>query len=157
MGIAARQPSLAWRASSGGFTLLELMLVLLLMGLMLGLAGPAINSGSAGLEAKAAARQISAGLRQARATAVGRRQEATLTLDMAAHRFSVSGDDKAYSLPPSIPLKLFTAASEIDDEHVGRIRFFADGTSTGGRVTLGEGDGAQQVDVDWLTGRVKVL
>lgn len=143
--------------SSRGFTLLEMMVVLLLAGVMLGLAVPALNAGSAGLEMKAAARQVGAGLRKARAVAVGERREAVLTLDLAAHTFAVTGDPKTYALPQDVELKLFTAVTETQGDARGAIRFFADGSSTGGRITLGTGEAKQEVDVDWLTGRVKVL
>jgi general secretion pathway protein H len=54
-------------------------------------------------------------------------------------------------------MKLFTAQSDIVDEHVGAIRFYPDGGSTGGRVTLSAGERKFDVDVDWLTGRVAIL
>ncbi|TCV91049.1 hypothetical protein EC912_1171, partial [Luteibacter rhizovicinus] len=39
----------------------------------------------------------------------------------------------------------------------GRIRFFPDGSSTGGRVTLGRGTREWHVNVGWLTGAVSVV
>ena len=42
-------------------------------------------------------------------------------------------------------------------DSIGRIRFYPDGTSTGGRVTL-TGSGAKyDILVDWLSGRVKIV
>jgi len=155
LGAALRFPE-SPRADDG-FTLLEITVVLFLAGIMMALAVPALNAGSAGLEMKAAARQVGAGLRKARAVAVGERREAVLTLDLAAHTFEVSGDPKVYALPAGVELKLFTATSEALDDTHGSIRFYADGSSTGGRITLGRGESQQEVDVDWLTGRVKVL
>ena len=106
---------------------------------------------------KAAARQLAAGLRKARSVAVTERREASLSLDVEARSFVVTGDPKPYALPKRLDLKLFTAQSEVVRDQTGRIRFFADGSSTGGRITLGGGEDRQEVDVDWLTGRVKVL
>jgi general secretion pathway protein H len=37
------------------------------------------------------------------------------------------------------------------------VRFFPDGGSNGGRITLAAGDRKYDVDVDWLTGRVAIL
>jgi len=144
------------RPSSSGFTLLELLLVLLLLGLVYGLAGPMIGGGSEGLEMKAAARQLAAGLRKARSIAVTERREAVLTVDVGGRTFSVTGDTKIYALPQRLELALFTAESELLHEKIGNIRFFADGSSTGGRVTVSAAGAKQAVDVDWITGRVTI-
>ena len=52
--------------------------------------------------------------------------------------------------------RLYTAQSEIVDDKHGAIRFYPDGSSTGGRVTLASGERKFLVDVDWLTGRVTI-
>jgi hypothetical protein len=39
---------------------------------------------------------------------------------------------------------------------VGVIRFFGDGSSTGGSVTILQGERRSDVTVDWLTGRVSL-
>jgi len=46
----------------------------------------------------------------------------------------------------------------MQSERVGAIRFFPDGSSTGGRVILkrDDGDAGWQVGVNWLTGRILV-
>jgi general secretion pathway protein H len=54
-------------------------------------------------------------------------------------------------------LKLFTAQKDLVDEKVGSIRFFPDGGSNGGRITVASGERKFEVDVDWLTGRVAIL
>jgi general secretion pathway protein H len=141
----------------GGFSLLELMLVLLLLGLVYGLAGPMLNGGSAGLEMKAAARQLAAGLRKARSVAVTERRDAWLSLDVEKRTFSVTGDAKTYTMHSRLDFTLYTAESEVVKDGIGNIHFFPDGSSTGGRITLGIGGDKQEVDVDWLTGRVKIL
>lgn len=144
------------KAKGKGFTLLELLLALLLLGLVYGLAGPMLGTGSAGLDIKAATRQIAAGLRKARSVAITERQEAALTIDVSARTFSVSGDPRMYSLPQRLDIALFTAQSELIRDQVGNIRFFPDGSSTGGRVTFAAGANKQTVDVSWVTGKVTV-
>ena len=42
--------------------------------------------------------------------------------------------------PQRLDLKLYTAQSEIVDDKRGAIRFYPDGSSTGGRVTLASGE-----------------
>jgi prepilin-type N-terminal cleavage/methylation domain-containing protein len=99
---------------------------------------------------KAASRQLAAGLRKARGIAVTERRETVLTLDVDGRTFRLTGDPKTYSLPKQLELALFTAQSELVREKTGGIRFFPDGTSTGGRVTVSAGESKQQVDVDWV-------
>lgn len=142
--------------ASRGFTLLEILLVLFLMGLAYGLAVPMIGSGAMTLELKGATRQLAAGLRKARGAAIAQRDEATLTVDVEQRQFMLSGDSKTYSVSKNVELNLFTAQSEQIGEKVGNIRFFPDGTSTGGRITLTAKGSSFTVDVDWLTGKVVV-
>ena len=63
---------------------------------------------------------------------------------------------RSISLPARLDLKLYTAQSEIVDDRRGAIRFYPDGSSTGGRVTVASGERKLLVDVDWLTGRVTI-
>lgn len=140
-----------------GFTLLELMLVLLLLGLVYGLSGPVLSEKPVGLEMQSAARQLAAGLRKARGVAIAQHREAALTLDIRNRHFSVTGDPQSYNLPKSLDYSLFTAQSELIQEQAGNIRFFPDGSSTGGRISLTSGKITHEVDVNWITGRVKVL
>ncbi len=135
--------------SQRGFTLLELVLVLVLLGLAYGLTGPLLGEGSAGTEMRAATHQIAAGLRKARSTAITQRREALLMLDMESRTFSVSGDTRVYTLPQPLNYRLYTAQSEVFAGRLGSIRFFPDGSSTGGRVTVSTaGGGSQSVDVE---------
>lgn len=141
---------------SRGFTLLEILVVLFLMGLAYAMAVPTIGSGAVTLELKGATRQLAAALRKARGTAIAQREDAVLTVDVGQRRFALSGDSKIYPLPKDLDINLFTAQSEQLEEQVGNIRFFPDGTSTGGRITLTAKGSSFAVDVDWLTGKVAI-
>ena len=145
------------RRRSSGFTLLELAVVLLILGLVYAMAGPMLGNGSVGLDVKAASRQLAAGLRRARSVAVTEHTEAVLTLDVDGRTFSVSRDPKVYALPKKLVYALVTAESEVTQDKIGGIRFFPDGSSTGGRITVSAGDLRQEVDVDWVTGRAHIL
>ena len=140
-----------------GFTLIELVVVLAILGLAYALVPPLFSGAHATAELKGATRQLAAGLRQARNYAVVRRTEAVLTLDVEKRDFTVSGDSRTYRLPRQVQLKLLTAQREVVNDKLASIRFFADGSSNGGRVTLGSGERSFEVDVNWLTGRVAVL
>ncbi|HEY1326610.1 MAG TPA: GspH/FimT family pseudopilin [Casimicrobiaceae bacterium] len=140
-----------------GVTLLELLIVLALMALIAGIALPMLGNGVSTTELRNSARQLAAGLRTARSEAVSQRRETFLVLDVAGKRFKVDRDPREYPLPKGVQLKLFTAQNDIVDANVGSIRFFPDGGSNGGRITVASGTRKYEVDVDWLTGRVAIL
>ncbi len=139
---------------SRGFTLLELIIVLVIGVAIYALILNVPMRGASSADLKAAARSLASGLRQAQITAMATRHDATLTLDLEAREFLVAGDKEPHKLPDGIDLKLYTAESEVTSQRKGAIRFYPDGSSTGGRITVASGKREYLVDVDWLTGRV---
>ena len=144
-------------AAQAGFTLIELLVVTIIMVMAYSLAGPLVSSGVSSTELKASARQLAAGLRRARSEAVAQRRESVLTIDVEGRRFQLSGDPRLYRLPKDVDVKLFTAQSELVNTNTGSIRFFPDGGSTGGRITVTAKQRQYAVDVNWLTGQVVIL
>jgi len=148
-------------ARANGFTLLELMIVLVIMGVIMAMTLPMLlGSGPSNTELRGAARQLAAAARQVRAEAVTQRRETMLIIDLEKNRFKLDDDPREVKLPEAIVLKLFTAQSDQISDTVGGIRFFPDGGSNGGRITVSAGDDSDrkyEVDVDWLTGRVAIL
>jgi general secretion pathway protein H len=140
-----------------GFTLLEILVVLALLAMVYALVPPMITVGGSTTELKAGARQVAAGLRKARSQAIVSRAEATLTLDVEARSFLLSGDSKSRKLPQQAEIGVYTAQGEVVDANTAAIRFYPDGSSTGGRVTLAMDERKFHVDVDWLTGQVEIL
>ena len=143
--------------NTAGFTLLEILVVLTLMGLIAAVTIPTFSGGVSTTALKSAAREIAAGLRLARGQAIAQRKEATLELDVAARAFRVLPDPRVHELPREIEIKLYTAQRDLVSDQVGAVRFYPDGGSNGGRITLAVGERKFDVDVDWLTGRVSVL
>lgn len=139
-----------------GFTLLELLVVLVVAAGVAAVALPRFANAIAAVELKGATRQVASALRYARTQAVAKRREVALLFDVKRRTFVNDDADKVHTLPGDLHLQLLTAESEIVNEDRGAIRFFADGSSTGGRVTLSAGERAYVVDVSWLTGRVTV-
>lgn len=140
-----------------GFTLLEILVALVIGVLLVALVPPLLSGLSGSVELRGAARLLAAGLRSARNQAVTRQQEAVLTLDLAQRRFGVSGDPRVIALPASVALKLYTAQSERLDQATANLRFFPDGSSTGGAITVSGPKIAYRVNVDWLTGAVAIV
>ena len=123
-----------------GVTLLELLIVLTVMGFIVAIVLPTLGSGVSTAALKSAAREVAAGLRYARGQAIAQRTEAVLVLDVEARTFTLPPDAHLHRLPERVELKLFTAQRDLVSDKVGAIRFFPDGGSTGGRITLASGE-----------------
>jgi general secretion pathway protein H len=141
---------------ASGFTLLEIIVVLAIGAVIYTLILGVPMRGASSADLKVAARTLASGLRQAQTTAMSTRRDATLSLDMETREFTIPGEGRARKLPEGVDLKLYTADTEITSEHRGGIRFYPDGSSTGGRITVSAGERKYLVDVDWLTGRVSI-
>jgi general secretion pathway protein H len=139
-----------------GFTLVELLVVLLILGLLLALAPMAFHRAMPGLELRTTTREVAGALRSTRGAAIRDNREAALTLDVEEGWYRRDGQADAREIHPDIDLKLLTATTEVDSEGVGRIRFFPDGTSTGGQITLARDGNTYYILVDWLSGRVEI-
>ena len=150
-------PVNASRLGARGVTLLELLIVMALMAILAGVVMPMFGGGVSTTELRGSARQIAAGLRSARSEALAQRRETFLVLDVAGKRFKVDRDPREHKLPAGVELKLFTAQNDLVDASTGAIRFFPDGGSNGGRITIAAGTRKYEVDIDWLTGRVAIL
>ena len=139
-----------------GFTLVELLVVLAIMMLIL-TAAPALYSAAVpAVRVREEAGKLAADLRLLRNMAVvsGRRTEAVL--DLEEWRYSVSMDTRIRALADKVSMSF---QGPHDTEETGAeavIRFFPDGSSSGGRIGLSHGKREAHVDVSWLTGRVSV-
>jgi general secretion pathway protein H len=139
-----------------GFTLLELLLVLAIAGLLMAVTPPLLSSAFPGLQLRGAAREVAAGLRAARGRAIATRSETLVQVDLEGRRIVLPGRARPIQLAEALNLELTTARSEVSDTGVAAIRFFPDGSSTGGRITLSYRQAGYDVDLDWLSGRIRL-
>jgi general secretion pathway protein H len=154
-----RERSAAGADRAAGFTLLELMVVMVLMALIVGLVVSRLPLGPSRTQVVASAKTLASGLRTARGAAIHENREAVFTLDLAARRFWVDGRDPV-AVRQDIGLVLDIGAAERASETAGRIRFFPDGSSTGGSIRLtlpGKDTPPTTVTVDGITGHVAVI
>jgi general secretion pathway protein H len=128
----------------------------MLIGLVSAIAMPMVG-GASNMQMKRAARELASGLRLARSAAIAQRRQTFLVLDIEGRRFKVDREPAEHALPKDVEVQLFTAQQDLVGETVGSIRFYPDGGSNGGRITLSAGAQKYEVDVDWLTGRVAIL
>ena len=147
---ASRPPAAARRR---GFTLIEILAVVALIALAMTLISVSVGSGLSGARVRAASKDLVAALRYTRGQAVVKREQQTLSIDVEQRRYRAPGKSWV-ELPKDMTMKLFTARSELEEEGVGRIRFFPDGSSTGGHVDLLHGEATWRIEVVWLTGDI---
>lgn len=143
------------RRGARGFTLVELLVVMAIAAVVMTAVPTLFSAAFPGLEMKSAARRTAATLRLARESAIRRGEETAVLVDLEHHRLTLEGY-RALSLPDRLSFQLDAASSELIDEQRGAIRFFPDGSSTGGRLVLSHGGHGYQVGVAWLTGRIEL-
>lgn len=143
------------RQRARGFTLIEIMAVLGIIALIMGVAAVSFAGRLEKLKISNAAKDVMSALRMTRSKAIVSRTEQALEVDLEARTVTVPGRD-AVQLPEQIEMGLVTASTEVSSDKVGRIRFFPDGGSTGGKVTLATEVREWQVKVSWLTGEIEL-
>ena len=138
-----------------GFSLLELILVLVMIALLFSVAAVSIMRSVSGAEIRNAARELTAGLRHARGQAIIQREQKVFMVDTDARTWK-AGDENAVTLPDGLDITLNTARSELTGEGAGGIRFYPDGASTGGSVVLSVDGREWHITVGWLTGEIGI-
>jgi general secretion pathway protein H len=147
---------MTWRSNSTrGFTLVEMIVVVAILGLVLAMVAARGPLGLHTLTARAAANELASGFRQARARAIADNRPVAVNIDLAGHRWRV-GADRPTELPRDLDIAVLTIAGQSAGGTAADIRFLPDGSSTGGRVELKDAGRRMRIGVDWLNGRVSV-
>lgn len=141
------------RLRAAGFSLIELMVVMMLVVALFGLVGTSISRSLKGAELRNEAREIIAGMRHTRGRAIVERAETVFRVDADARTWQAFGREPE-ALPEGLDITLTTARSELTGENAGGIRFYPDGASTGGSVLLSVDDRKWYITVGWLTGEI---
>jgi general secretion pathway protein H len=144
------------RASSRGFTLLEMLAVILLIGIAAAAVSISVTQGLASARINAASSELVAALRATRAQAIVKGAQQNFDVDTRTLTYR-NIKQQNVALPKGLRLSITSAKDDQPNDHTGRIRFFPDGSSTGGRITLTSGKREWHVNVSWLTGEVSVV
>jgi len=139
-----------------GFSLLELVVVIALLAAVMTLSPPLWSSGVSVTEQRAAARSIAQTLRVARSEAIVTKKDVGVEFNLENRTYQLPGGRRKGKWPDGVELELTTTAAETVDDRHAFVRFYADGGSTGGRVTLKYKERAYRVDISWLTGRIAI-
>ena len=143
------------RGQVRGFTLVELMVVMVIIALIMGLVGTSMSRSISSAEARAASRKLVASLRYTRARAIIDKKEQVFQVDTDNRSYQAPGR-KQINLPEGVDLTITTARTEVTSEAISGIRFFPDGGSTGGHIELTVNKREYRVNVAWLTGETKL-
>lgn len=162
-----------------GFTLLELLVVMVVISLMSVLVVPQMTGSLSRMNLQTASKKISALLRYARSRAASEKITYVAVFDFEKDRLSIMtgqeaqtgetieedlGDgeervirSKSYDLPDGVKLeKAVSGGDEIDSGHF-QITFFPAGSSSGGDVILTNDRGKRyKISVDFITGIVQL-
>ncbi len=98
---------------AGGFTLIELMIVLVIMGFMLAMVGPRVAKSLGGLSLKTTAKKVAGALRYARSKAVNTSRTYNVIFDSEKNRVIVLPS------PRSTVSEMMGSDNATDDETVG--------------------------------------
>lgn len=162
-----------------GFTLLELLVVLVIIGFVSALVGPKLAGHGSNLNLATASRKISACLRYARSHAASEKRRYVATFDFEKNRLTIkipkerSGDLEAdfvdedvesaatfkpYDIPEGVKLeKAYSVDDEQVDSDIFEILFFPSGGSSGGLVVLtNDREKKETIYVDLFTGSVQL-
>lgn len=140
-----------------GFSLLELVLVLLIVGLALAVAYPNLARGTAAFRLRAAGRDVLNMLRFAREKAITEQANMLVTADRDKQQVTladaVGGGARTYALPDDVKIaRMLLSGKEVPETSI-TIRFLPNGSCETAEIVLQSSSGALlRVITDPLTG-----
>lgn len=147
--------------SAFGFTLIEIIIVLFIIGLATGIVGIVISMGSGSLETRTFTREISSALRYARNHAVSEKKIYCFVIDKDEQALRLYSEDTDYKnvvlvLDKDIPEELEVNLQDSDEES-SYMEFFPHGNSTGGVIRVMDRKGSGfYITVNRVTGKLQV-
>ena len=139
-----------------GFTLVELIVVLAILGALAALAVPSFSRTIASARLRAGATEVRATLARARALAVLGGQVRSVAFDLDRGEYGIDNEALLRRLPDPVRWEALRVVSERKERGSARVLFFPDGSAEEAEVTVTLPDGGRiRVTVDPLTGIVE--
>ena len=145
--------------TTAGFTLIELIIVMAIIGLAAGLVGIMIGRGSSSRDLKVFSRDVSTVLRFARNSAVTEKKIYCFVIDREEQAFRLYSENTDYSnvklvIDRPFPEEMTMTLQDSDDESP-HVEFSPRGSSTGGTIEIAHEDGKGYViRINRITGRI---
>lgn len=143
-----------WDSKSSGFTLVELLVVMILIGLFSSLIFISVGSGILKSEEKKFVQNFLQVLNQARAASLGRGEAIRFIIDGNERKFYIN-NSKQHDIPEEVQVE-GEGIAEFDSDKFGVI-FFPDASSSGGEIDLRLGSGAtERIIISRLMGIITI-
>jgi general secretion pathway protein H len=136
-----------------GFTLLELLMVIVLIAAITGMTIGLLGVGRSGRQLRDAVQSLASELRYTRTQALTTGVPQRFEMDLDKRTWTAAGAHHG-TLPKTLQVTFNSVREEQTDPRSAAIRFFPDGSATGGRINLRTQGAGWRVDVRWLTGEV---
>ena len=137
-----------------GFTLAEMLVVLAILALMVTVTLPVLRPRH-GDAIDAVAEEIANGLRTARQAAIGKNRDVKFLFDADKRLFRTADAMVTVKVSSDASVEIIGAKSGDVNGDAG-FTFFADGSSSGGRIHIGSGSDNRTINVAWLTGLISL-
>ncbi|HOP48422.1 MAG TPA: GspH/FimT family pseudopilin [Desulfobacteraceae bacterium] len=161
-----------------GFSLLELLVVMMIIALGYSFVGPRIIGPMSNLNLKTASKKISASLRYARSRATSENRNFRVLFDFDKNRIVITGreltennteitseentegnsGDKIYSLPDGVILEKAISDDSETVSGIFEVAFFSTGGSSGGEIILkNDKENRYRISVGFITGTIHLV
>lgn len=139
-----------------GFSLIEILVVMVFIAVIAGFVSSSMTKSLRKTKIRAVSKNLVSAMRYTRGQAIVKHEEKTISFNVKEKSYKAPRK-KTVKIPDEVDINVYTADSEIADESVGKIRFFSDGSSTGGWVKLTYGKKIWKINVNWLTGEISTV
>jgi general secretion pathway protein H len=142
--------------TASGFTLLEILVVMVIAGLLIALVPPLFSGAVTGTRLKGSVRDLAVVLRETRSKAIIHNAEQRVHLDLETPRYRV-GNAVPEILPDDVEMAVeLVTGARVDEMSQHIVRFFPDGSSSGELITLSGSKRAYHLHINWLTGGITI-
>lgn len=138
--------------TSAGYTLMELLVVLAVLGLLTVFSAPALMGLLPSYIVNAQARTLASALRDARIMAILNNDEIIFSIDSNQESYGLDNNKTLTRVSSGIDLQIYPALNSNQ-----KLIFFPDGTSTGAHIDLVKSDHKRTLIVEKLSGDVSII